>query len=266
MRIPLVPATAIAVGLALIAAPPFFPVHVDQAVLPEGMAIGRALEITSVTIVLAGALSVLAGIALCGRRAARRDGARIQAWLFTGVAALFVCGALLLAAAVPAVMAEWGMRPALGATSAWSYLLGVSLALAALILVSRRLIRRPRANTAGTQTSPRTGLALAGLFILTASPALAISLGEMAEEAGQDLEIVPFFISIAFYILGVLIVGFGLIRLKRHVDHPSQTTIGSGIVALLIGTALLAAPSIINSVGETFGVDSTATLSRPALD
>lgn len=108
--------------------------------------------------------------------------------------------------------------------------------------------------------------AAATVTALAAAPALAISLGEMAEEAGQDLEIVPFFISVAFYIIGVVIVGFGLIRLKRHVDHPSQTTIGSGLVALLIGAALIAAPSIINSVGETFGVDATATLSRPALD
>ena len=110
------------------------------------------------------------------------------------------------------------------------------------------------------------GLALIILTALATMPAHAISLGEMAQEAGQDLENVPFFISVAFYILGVLIFGFGLIRLKRHVDQPSQTTIGSGIVALLIGAALLAAPSVINAIGDTFGVDATATITRPALN
>ena len=108
--------------------------------------------------------------------------------------------------------------------------------------------------------------ALLALLTLATAPAFALSLGEMAQEAGEDLEVVPFFISIAFYILGIVIVGFGLIRLKRHVDQPAQTTIGSGIIALIIGTALLVAPSVINAVGETFGVDATATLSRPALD
>ena len=103
-------------------------------------------------------------------------------------------------------------------------------------------------------------------WLVSTPAALAISLGQMAQTAGEDLELVPFFISVAFYILGVLIAGFGLIRLKRHVDHPSQTTIGSGIIGLLIGAALIAAPSIINSVGATFAVDATATLSRPALD
>ena len=114
----------------------------------------------------------------------------------------------------------------------------------------------------------RTHLAALAGAVATAhaaTPALAISLGEMAEAAAADLELLPIFISIAFYVLGVLIVGFGLLRLKRHVDHPSQTTIGSGLVALIIGAALIAAPSVINAVAETFAVDG-ATLTRPALD
>ena len=158
------------------------------------------------------------------------------------------------------------------------YLLGVMTVAGGLLLAHRRYLRRHTPETSRLETRIVTGLAatatsaallmaavLATLTVLTA-PAFAISLGEMAQEAGEDLEVVPFFISIAFYILGIVIVGFGLIRLKRHVDQPAQTTIGSGIVALIIGTALLVAPSVINAVGETFGVDATATLSRPALD
>ena len=141
-------------------------------------------------------------------------------------------------------------------------------ALTGLLLARRRTLRR-RALTARSAAEPAAALlmatVLATLTVLT-PPAIALSLGEMAQEAGEDLETLPFFISVAFWIIGVVIFGFGLIRLKRHVDHPSQTTIGSGLVAVLIGVALLAAPSIINSVGETFGVDSTATISRPALD
>ena len=110
-------------------------------------------------------------------------------------------------------------------------------------------------------------LPLLAFLDLVSSPAVwAASLGQMAEAASQDLNLVPLFISVAFYILGVLIAGFGLIRIKRHVDHPSQTTIGSGIIGLLIGAALIAAPSVINAVGATFAVDAGATLSRPALN
>ncbi len=109
---------------------------------------------------------------------------------------------------------------------------------------------------------------LAILIVLAASAAraLALSLGEMASAAAADLDRVPAFISISFYILGVVIAGVGLIRLKRHVDHPQATTIGSGVVALLIGAALIAAPAVINAIGETFGAPSGITLSRPRLD
>ena len=166
-------------------------------------------------------------------------------------------------------------RTALHAGSVGICMLGFSIVSTGLLLGRRRyLLRRAgdtsrleRRITAGIAAS-FIGVAAAALAALTlaAAPAFAISLGEMAQEAGEDLEVVPFFISIAFYILGIVIVGFGLIRLKRHVDQPAQTTIGSGIVAIVIGTALLVAPSVINSVGETFGVDASATLSRPALD
>lgn len=205
-------------------------------------------------------LAILAGIALFGRAFAAR---RLEAWIFTATAAVCIAAALLFSATVPALMVEWGMAPALDAVSAWSYLLGVSLLFGALLLVRRHLIRLHASRTCSLGAPL---CAATAIIALTVTPALAISLGEMAEEAGQDLEVVPFFISVAFYILGILIVGFGLIRLKRHVDQPSQTTMGSGIVALIIGVALLAAPSVINAIGETFGVDATATISRPALD
>lgn len=110
--------------------------------------------------------------------------------------------------------------------------------------------------------------ALFGLILaagLSTSPAHAISLGEMADAAAADLELLPTFISIAFYVLGIAIAGFGLLRLKRHVEQPAQTTLSSGLIALLIGAALIATPSVINAVAETFAVDG-ATITRPALD
>ena len=109
--------------------------------------------------------------------------------------------------------------------------------------------------------------ALIGVWWLwSAGPALAVSLGDMAQEAAGDLETVPGLIAIAFYIIGAAIVGFGLLKLKRHVDHPQQTTIGSGLIAILIGVALIAAPAVINALGATFGVDGGShTVLRPRL-
>ena len=107
---------------------------------------------------------------------------------------------------------------------------------------------------------------LAAWWLTAAGPALAVSLGDMADEAAGDLETVPGLIAIAFYIIGAAIVGFGLLKLKRHVDHPQQTTFGSGLIAILIGVALIAAPAVINALGATFGVDAgNQTVLKPRL-
>ena len=116
-----------------------------------------------------------------------------------------------------------------------------------------------------TPRLPTAALAAAS-WLGAAGPALAVSLGDMAKEAADDLESVPALLAIAFYIIGAAIVGFGLLKLKRHVDHPQQTTIGSGLIAILIGVALIAAPAIINALGDTLGLGGGShTVIKPRL-
>ena len=111
-----------------------------------------------------------------------------------------------------------------------------------------------------------SGVLSAASWIAAAGPALAVSLGDMAKEAAEDLEAVPALLAVAFYIIGAAIVGFGLLKLKRHVDHPQQTTIGSGLIAILIGVALIAAPAIINALGDTLGLSGGShTVIKPRL-
>ena len=122
--------------------------------------------------------------------------------------------------------------------------------------------RHPRA----APTDPLAAALVGAGWLWACGPALAVSLGDMADEAAGDLETVPGLIATAFYIIGAAIVGFGLLKLKRHVDHPQQTTIGSGLIAMLIGVALIAAPAVINALGATFGVDGgTHTVLKPRL-
>ncbi len=125
----------------------------------------------------------------------------------------------------------------------------------------------PRTAPLGPATAALAGAGwFCGTSVLACGTALAVSLGDMADEAASDLETVPGLIAIAFYIIGAAIVGFGLLKLKRHVDHPQQTTIGSGLIAILIGVALIAAPAVINALGATFGVDAgNQTVLKPRL-
>ena len=107
---------------------------------------------------------------------------------------------------------------------------------------------------------------LAAVWAWISRPALAVSLGDMAKEAADDLESVPALLAVTFYIIGAAIVGFGLLKLKRHVDHPQQTTIGSGLIAILIGVSLIAAPAVINALGDTLGLSGGShTVIKPRL-
>ena len=104
------------------------------------------------------------------------------------------------------------------------------------------------------------------LWVLRTPPALAVSLGDMADKAAADLDAVPGLLAMGFYIVGAAVAGFGLLKLKRHVDHPQQTTLGSGLIAILIGVALIAAPAVINGLSDTFGLGGAVqTVARPRL-
>ena len=132
-----------------------------------------------------------------------------------------------------------------------------------ILLELRR--RRPR-RVPLPPPAPIAAALLAAWWLTAAAPALAVSLGDMAQEAAEGLETVPGLIAVAFYIIGAAIVGFGLLKLKRHVDHPQQTTFGSGLIAIFIGVALIAAPAVINALGTTFGVDGGShTVLKPRL-
>ena len=96
--------------------------------------------------------------------------------------------------------------------------------------------------------------------------AFAQSLGDMARSAEGDLDLVGGFLAIVFYLLGLLVVAFGLFRIKKHMDQPQQVTLSSAIVAILIGTAIILIPVVLNAIGETFGLTTGGTgIGKPKL-
>lgn len=114
--------------------------------------------------------------------------------------------------------------------------------------------------------SPTTFL-LSMIAAVTAavSPAAGKSLGDMAADAASDLDAVSPLLSVAFWIVGIVIVAFGLLKIKRYYDQPQQTTIASGVVAVLIGAAIIASPAVINGIAETFGITGASTVEQRTL-
>ena len=82
------------------------------------------------------------------------------------------------------------------------------------------------------------------------------SIGEIATEASTEILQATSLISVLFYVVGAILVGVGLLKIKRHSDQPQQVTLGSGLMWILIGVALIVAPWIINAVADTFGTDA----------
>lgn len=92
------------------------------------------------------------------------------------------------------------------------------------------------------------------------------SLGEMAEQAATDLGDVPALVAILFYVVGVVLIGAGLMKLKKHSDGATRDHgIGGALMAIAVGVALIAAPTVYQGIANTFGVDDTATIQRPSL-
>ncbi len=106
---------------------------------------------------------------------------------------------------------------------------------------------------------------LAALAAAAPAPAAAVSIGDMADAAAANLDAVGPLLAALFYVVGIALVGFGLVRLKRHVDQPQQATLAAALVTIVIGVALLMAPTLINGVAETFGITGGDSVQTPRL-
>lgn len=101
------------------------------------------------------------------------------------------------------------------------------------------------------------GMGLVSLLIgglaFAADPATPASgtLGDLATTAtGSAKGIIGLILAIC-YIIGLTLVIIGLLKLKAHREAPTQVPISTGIVMLLLGSAMLFLPTVISSVGKT---------------
>lgn len=82
----------------------------------------------------------------------------------------------------------------------------------------------------------------------------AQGLEEIVDSTKGSLNGIPGLIQGVVYIGGAVFVASGILDLKKHVDSPSQNPIRNGLVRLIAGALLLAAPAAFTALTETFGV------------
>jgi hypothetical protein len=86
--------------------------------------------------------------------------------------------------------------------------------------------------------------------------------GDIARNITESIEELPGMITGLAYMLGLLMGAMGVLKLKDHVENPTQTPMKDGAVRLAAGGALFSLPIVFESMLNTIG--TTTEFVEPA--
>lgn len=88
--------------------------------------------------------------------------------------------------------------------------------------------------------------------------------GDIAENIVDSIEELPGLLTGVAYLFGLLLGVLGVLKVKDHVENPTQTPLKDGAIRLASGGALFALPivyeSMLNTIGQTTATVEPATL------
>ena len=100
----------------------------------------------------------------------------------------------------------------------------------------------------------KLGAALSvGLFMGSAGSAHANNFGNIVENLIGSIYTFSGMISAMAYLIAILLMVLGLMKIKDHVENPTQTPLKDGVARLVIGGALIALTIISEAAFETIG-------------
>ncbi len=76
--------------------------------------------------------------------------------------------------------------------------------------------------------------------------------GLLSNIAAQT-ELLPGLVTAVAYLLGLVMGGIGIMKVKDHVEDPSRTTMKEGVINLLVGGGMFALPAVFQAMYETIG-------------
>lgn len=90
--------------------------------------------------------------------------------------------------------------------------------------------------------------------------------GDIARNINNSVEELPGLVTSLCYLMGILLGTLGILKVKDHVENPSQTPMKDGAIRLASGGALFALPivfeSMLNTIGTTTASVEPAQLNR----
>ena len=94
--------------------------------------------------------------------------------------------------------------------------------------------------------------------MLVTAPAHANNFGSISSNITASIAQVPGLLSAMSYMFGILLGVLGVMKIKDHVENPSQTPLKDGAIRLAAGGALFALPIIYEAMFTTVGTGANA--------
>ena len=83
--------------------------------------------------------------------------------------------------------------------------------------------------------------------------------GAIANNINDSIADLPGLLTGLSYLFGILLGVLGIMKIKDHVENPTQTPLKDGAIRLAAGGALFALPIMFEAMFETVGTDGVAT-------
>ncbi|MGH1375019.1 MAG: hypothetical protein ACRBCK_01615 [Alphaproteobacteria bacterium] len=98
-----------------------------------------------------------------------------------------------------------------------------------------------------------------GIVAGSGSAHAANNFGNISNNIAAGIAELPGLISALSYLFGVLLAVLGIMKIKDHVENPTQTPLKDGAIRLAAGGALFAIPIVTEAMTNTIGSGSAAT-------
>lgn len=96
-----------------------------------------------------------------------------------------------------------------------------------------------------------TGAAITMGMLQASSAEAANNFGSIAGNINTSISSLPGLIAAISYLFGVLLAVLGIMKIKDHVENPTQTPLKDGAMRLAAGGALFALPIGLEAMAET---------------
>ena len=113
------------------------------------------------------------------------------------------------------------------------------------------------------KTTMLSAASLAGLMTgISEAHAGSNNFGDIAENIQKSIADVPGLLSALSYLFGILLGVLGIMKIKDHVENPTQTHLKDGAIRLAAGGGLFALPIIFEAMQNTVGTDGVMTMEQ----